>query len=115
MTNLMFKGKKVSDGSWTISESYEHATFGNVFVGEDRVDPESVGLYTGLVDVNGDPVFGGDILTVSMTGLDMDVVIMWNKNDARWQADRVIGGKFCDLTAAKVAHWRLIGNIHNRD
>ena len=62
MINLKFKGKKVSDNSWTVSESFEHATPDNVFVGDNRVYPKSVGLFTGLHDIDGEPVFGGDIL-----------------------------------------------------
>ena len=114
MINLMFKGKKISDGAWIVADSFEHATTDNVFVGDDRVYPESVGLFTGLFDCNGDPVFGGDVLQVNASTLDIDVVIIWNKNEAKWQADRVIGGKFSDLAAAKVSHWRILGNFFDR-
>lgn len=114
MTNLLFKGKKISDGNWITAESYEKDENGGVLIGGTWfVEPDSVGVFTGLHDINGEPVFTGDILTVSMTGLDMDVVITWNTYEAKFQADRVIGGKFSDITAAKVARWRLISNIHN--
>ena len=115
MINLKFKGKKVSDNSWTVSESFEHATPDNVFVGDNRVYPKSVGLFTGLHDIDGEPVFGGDILQVNASTLEVDVVIIWNKNDAKFQADRVIGGKFSDITAAKVSHWKVIGNMFDRN
>ena len=114
MTNLLFKGKKISDGAWTVDDSFERATPDNVFVGDDRVFPESVGLFTGLFDCFNEPVFGGDILQVNASTLDIDVVIVWNKTEAKFQAERVIGGKFTDLSLAKVSHWKIIGNIFDR-
>lgn len=113
MTDLLFKGKKISDGAWITAPSVDFSDPDNVKVGGALVKPDSVCQFIGLYDVEGNPVFEGDILTVSVTGLDMDVVITRNVNDSKWQADRIIGGKFSDITAAKVAHWKVIGNIHS--
>ena len=114
MTKILFKGKKASDDQWLIGKSFDQDTFSNYFVDDERVYKDSVGLFTGLYDANGDPVFGGDILRVNASTLDIDVVIVWNQNEAKWQADRVIGGKFSDLTTAKLDHWQLIGNMFDR-
>ena len=111
MFNLMFKGVKIADGEWIITEHYEKDEQGNIYLGDYRVEPDSLSVFTGLFDIDGTPVFGGDVLMVNASTLEINVVIIWNKNEAKWQADRAIGGKFSDLTAAKVSHWKVIGNF----
>ena len=66
-------------------------------------------------DAEGNPVYEGDILKTNTTNMELEVVIVWAQDEAKYQADRLIGGKFSNLTAAKVAHWRVVGNIHNRE
>ena len=114
MTELLFKGKKIADGAWITAPSVDFSDPDNVKVGGALVKPDSVCQFIGLFDVEGKRVFTGDILSVSLSTpeLDMNVVITITP-DARLQADRIIGGKFSDITAAKVARWKVIGNIHS--
>ena len=113
MHPFKFKAKSF-DGRWIISDSYEHANNENIFVGDSRVQPASVSLFTGLFDANAEPVFEGDILSVDTSTLTVEVVIVWNYSDAKFQADRTIGGKFSDLSKAKVSHWNIIGHYFDR-
>ena len=67
MREISFRGKRIDNGEWTfgnliccgdddyrIGEPINHGAF--------KVDPETVGQYIGSCDINGVPIFEGDIL-----------------------------------------------------
>ena len=112
---MNYKAKKTDGGAWVNGKSYEYVNEENVYVAGERVLAESVCQAIGLFDAEGKPVYEGDILKTNTTNMELEVVIVWAQDEAKYQADRLIGGKFSNLTAAKVAHWRVVGNIHNRE
>lgn len=75
MREILFRGKQLKDGKWTegyyCPKPYSHfpceptifpfETINKDWHGE-RVDPETVGQYTGLTDKNGRKIFEGDIV-----------------------------------------------------
>ena len=73
MRDIIFRGKRISDGEWV--EGYLGVEVGGApvieycgtdedvgdYVEEQFVNPESIGEFTGLTDKNGRRVFEGDI------------------------------------------------------
>lgn len=68
MRDILFRGKRIDNGEWI--EGYytleRPSTFGGSVIenskGDFRVDPDTIGQFTGLVDKNGVKMFEGDIM-----------------------------------------------------
>ena len=64
MREILFRGKKLYDGSWEYGFlSWSDTPRGrSYFVNNNIVEPETVGQFTGMTDKNGTKIFEGDIV-----------------------------------------------------
>lgn len=116
MREILFRGKRADNGEWVLGnlEIYKDRAFIselNVMIG-DRVDPDTVGQYTGLTDKNGNKIFEGDIVGHPLSGtkgivryMDFGFVVHEPKHDN-------LGDCYYQLyNSTKKA--TVIGNIHD--
>lgn len=99
MREILFRGKKVTDGEWTYGYYVQVEDFlddkrrdlifeidsvaypDNEIVGSNEIYPNTLGQYTGLTDKNGVKIFEGDILHFG----DKNYLVFWNDECLQWQ------------------------------
>ena len=121
---ILFRGKRADNGEWV----YGYLIGNNVIVGEVvdfdedyfntefwyKVDPETVGQFTGLTDKNGTKIFDGDI-----------VRFYDDSEDELTNGVVVFNADFCSFCVSVkghedimlMAHWQYeaIGNIYDKE
>ena len=125
MRKSEFRGKRIDTGEWVYGHGYmiDNATVGHpVYVYSDarfkhyKVDPDTVGQYTGFVDRNGVKIFKGDIFEFEhiITRKLCRSVVVWNNDE----------GMFGIKTGKKRMHFsgipymlrygvKIVGKIHD--
>ena len=113
MRDILFRGKRLYNGEWVEGNYWEFCGDHNIMVPGNcigsRVDPSTVGQYTGLKDKNGERIFEGDVLTVD--GEDGFFVLEFQEDTARFVMDGdSIVVDFDNFWSYEV---EVMGNIHD--
>lgn len=126
MRESKFRGRRVDNGEWVYGYLIEDQYIVGPIVEwtEDyfnteywfRVDPETVGQYTGLKDRNGKEIYEGDLLRVTHEDGDSEVYQVRYMGDNDYPAFDLVPHLDCDSNglshAMAVCEIEVIGNIY---
>ena len=117
MREILFRGKRMDtgvfvEGGYFVLHGDEDM---HIIVSEDgqynRVEPETVSQFTGVVDVNQQKIFEGDIVKVFGVFGEIEVsdVVNWSKLFSMWHV-----GEFTMLyNSENINRHQIIGNIYD--
>ena len=128
MREIIFRGKRLDSGEWAEGnlvvkkDPFLEIDYcfilaqgkGDSFVTWHKVDPATVGQYTGLTDKNGKKIFEGDILSThfdfNYPEVESRTVVEWG--NFRWVTHQP-GYEPDEITDFDKGLWTVIGNIHD--
>lgn len=118
MREIKFRGKRIANGEWVYGSLLiwangectilEKSNSSNA-VWKREIEPETVGQFTGLLDVNGKEIYEGDILRMSYRKDDLGIVKFENEAAAFTIREK---GKLRWWYLIN-RHYELVGNIHD--
>ena len=132
MREILFRGKRLQSNNeewgtpnqqWTTSDIWEYGYYSklsdskferlNHQIGTYRVNPATVGQYTGLNDKHGNRIFEGDI--VILNGSKAQYAVFWKNGD--YQCGFCVAENGVDYPLANylTAEYTVVGNIHDND
>lgn len=103
MRDIRFRGRFVDNGEWVYGSLIgDDVIVGDIVEFTDeyfytefwyKVDPETVGQYTGLKDSEKAEIFGGDHLYAPDNLGDLEYVgtVEWDEEDCRWEVAKLHG------------------------
>ena len=137
MREILFRGKSIMRGDWIYGYLNQHrgnirydcdcepiadgcyyindwqAKIDNGMYGQDyKVDPETVGQFTGLTDRNGVKIFEGDVIEYTDGCNDWLGAVKYDSDDAQFVV-RFIGGDVESFDNLYSGDCEVIGNIYD--
>ena len=129
MREYLFRGKSINNGEW-VSGFYWSLTRDDIAAvhvirtnrltdTHEIVDPETVGQYTGLTDMNGRKIFEGDVVTIPGSKKQgLPAYVAWSEGNARFEIHRIgYNPLFFDLLYSADRGWyascEVVGNIYD--
>ena len=120
---ILFRGKSIepsTDGKWTIGSLVVHGNCSYILpeipftpfgIVKYRVDPETVGQFTGMKDKNGTKIFEGDILNEPFQGGEKLYYVFLDED---YFSFRVKSGRYdYYLDEMQKYHCEVVGNIYD--
>lgn len=126
MREILFRGKSIepsTEGKWWYGSLLVHGSCCYILpenpitplgIVKYRVDPETVGQYTGMTDKNGTMIFEGDIVKENYKTHERIYSIVWDNDYFSLRAESEYTSY--QLDELLLSHCEVIGNIHdNKD
>lgn len=132
LREIIFRGKRLDNGEWVEGFVYQISDdtakfimLKNKHAESHRVDPATVGQFTGLVDRNGNLIFEGDVfqdedLTGVVKFIGGNFLLEWSGRKGQWTENGFdeCGGEYgvveCEYIDFYYVHnMEVIGNIHD--
>ncbi len=115
MREIIFRGKRIDNGEWVYGYYYlgtppnakpEHMITTGIY--NWKVDPETVGQYTGRKDKKNAEIYEDDKMQESFDGIKIERFgpIAWNYDELCWD----LGG--IGLAEFDISDIKIVGNIH---
>lgn len=123
MREILFRGKRIDTDEWVYGNlicSKNYAIGSQQFPLERPtvVDPETVGQYTGLKDINGNRIFEGDVIRGTFHGYEETAIVSWRGTEfvfPIWDMKRyeVIGTSYDSPTRINTSKAKMIRFLLN--
>ena len=118
---ILFRGKRTDNGEMVYGNLIDSDSIvgkivefdGEYFIPEFwyKVDPETVGQFTGMTDKNGTKIFEGDILNEPFQGREKLYYVLWDEDYFSFRAKS--GRVDYYLGDMQKYHCEVVGNIYD--